>query len=471
VESASDVLKFTILVFLFFLAAPAVGFFMRKRPRWQRVTFFLICFLTIEGIFEPGEWGLTLDPILYRGHSRGFHFYLIEVAASALFFAQIFGNWRKVKLLPPGLVLYFVYCALSFVSIINAPEPVYTLMAALKAVKISIIFVAGYNFLQTDEDLRFLLTSMAITMTWELVAVMKMKYVGHIYQVPGTFEHQNALAMFGCMIGMVFLAVGLGPKEKHSNFLLFAYVACAAIVQATLSRGALVMFAVGTIGVVLLSLIDRPTKRRLGGSAVLAAIGIFGIMMTFNTIVGRFNDYGNDESKRTRVMLNAASREMLRDYPLGIGWNNFARVINKPFPYGDKIDDWQRANGNPVDPTYQKGVVESVYWLILAETGYQTLACYVVLMSVFLLWNLRAMMFFRHHLVGCVSLGIAIGCGINYVQSTLERVLTQPRNLMLWMLMLATTAKIESWRRVEARKQTLKKRAKVGLTEEVYQAA
>ena len=200
---------------------------------------------------------------------------------------------------------------------------------------------------------------------------------------------------------------------------------------------------------------------------VLAAIGIFGILMTFNTIVGRFNDYGNDESKRTRVMLNAASREMLRDYPLGIGWNNFARVINKPFPYGDKIDDWQRANGNPVDPAYQKGVVESVYWLILAETGYQTLACYVVLMSVFLLWNLRAMMFFRHHLVGCVSLGIAIGCGINYVQSTLERVLTQPRNLMLWMLMLATTAKIESWRRVEARKKMLKKSAKVGQNEEV----
>jgi hypothetical protein len=453
VESASDVLKFTILVFLFFLAAPVAGFFMRGRPRWQRITFFLICFLTIEGIFEPGEWGLTIDPILYRGHSRGFHFYLIEVVATALFFAQLFGNWRKIKLLPPGLGLYFVYCGLSFISIINAPEPVYVLMAALKAVKISIIFVAAYNFLQTDDDLQFFLSSMAVTITWELVAVMKMKYVGHIYQVPGTFEHQNALAMFVCMIGMLFLAVGLGPKGKHSNFLLFAYVACAAMVQATLSRGALVMFAVGTIGVVVLSLIDGPTKRRLGGTAVLAAIGAFGILMTFNTIVARFHDYGNDESKRTRTMLNAASREMLRDYPLGIGWNNFARVINKPFPYGDKIDDWQRANGNPVDPTYQKGVVESVYWLILAETGYQTLICYILLMSLFLFWNLRAMLFFRHHMVGCVSLGIAMGCGINYIQSTLERVLTQPRNLMLWMLMLATTAKIESWRKVEAAKK------------------
>jgi hypothetical protein len=148
-------------------------------------------------------------------------------------------------------------------------------------------------------------------------------------------------------------------------------------------------------------------------------------------------------------------------------------VINKPFPYGDKIDDWQRANGNPVDPTYQKGVVESVYWLILAETGYQTLICYIVLMSLFLFWNLRAMLFFRHHMVGCVSLGIAMGCGINYIQSTLERVLTQPRNLMLWMLMLATTAKIESWRKVEAAKKRNIQKApsRVKRKSPVYQSA
>ena len=468
-ESATDVVKFTVLVFLFFIAAPVTGFLMRHRPRFQRFSFFLICFLTIEGIFQPGEWGLTIDPILYRGHSRGFHFYFIEVAAAALFFAQIFSNWRSTKLFPPGLGLYLLYCGLSCVSIINAPEPMFVLMAALKAVKVTLIFLAAYNFLQTDDDLRFFLNSMGWTMLWELIAVLKLKYADHIYQVPGTFEHQNALAMFASMIGMVFLAAGLGAASRFSNFILFAYVACAAIVQSTLSRGGLVMFAAGTVAVVIVSLIDRPTKRRLQGTALLTLIAVIGLAMTLHTIIGRFRDYGNDESKRTRAMLNDASRQMLREHPLGIGWNNFARVINRPFPYGDKIDDWQRSNGNPVDPTYEKGVVESLYWLLLAETGYQSLACYLILIAVFLFWNFRGTLFFRNHLVGCVSMGIAVGCGINYVQSTLERVLTQPRNLILWMLMLATTAKIESWRRIEARKKRARALELAKRAEAIYQ--
>jgi hypothetical protein len=466
----SNIFKFLVLTGLFFFVAPALGFLMRRSYRWQRVAFGLMCFMTIEGILTPGEWGLTLEPILYRGHSRGFHFYFIEVVASALFFAQVFGNWRRVKLLPPGLGLYFVYCGLSFLSIINAPESPLVYMAALKAVKVSIIFLAGYNFIQTDDDLRFFLKAMAGTMIWEFVVVLKLKYVNHIYQVPGTFEHQNALAMFTSMIAMLFLAVGLGTKEKGSNFLILSFICCAGIVQSTLSRGALIMFAIGTIGVIAVSLIDKPTKRRLVGTAALGVIGLLGLMLTMDTIIARFNDYGNDESKRTRDMLNDASRQMLRDYPLGIGWNNFARVINHPFSYGDKIDDWQRFNGNPVDIYYEKGVVESLYWLILAETGYQTLICYLVLISMFLWWNLRSMLFFRNHLVGCVSMGIAMGCGVNYLQSTLERVLTQPRNLMLWMLILATTSRIESWRRVEAAKKRKAREQEVVLEGELQPA-
>jgi hypothetical protein len=57
------------------------------------------------------------------------------------------------------------------------------------------------------------------------------------------------------------------------------------------------------------------------------------------------------------------------------------------------------------------------------------------------------MLRFRYHLFGCVSLGIAVGCVCNYLQSTLERVLTQPRNLMLWLILLGIVSRIETWRR------------------------
>ena len=172
-----------------------------------------------------------------------------------------------------------------------------------------------------------------------------------------------------------------------------------------------------------------------------------------HTIMARFKDYGNDESKHTRDMLNEASRHMLRDYPLGIGWNNFAATINHPFPYGNHIDEWQSINGNPVDKKYQKGVVESLYYLHLAETGYPGLIAYLMIMTLFMWWNFRAFLIFRNHFLGCVSMGIAIGCGVIYVQSTLERVLTQERNLILWLLLLAVTSRIEAWRRIEKRRR------------------
>ena len=46
---------------------------------------------------------------------------------------------------------------------------------------------------------------------------------------------------------------------------------------------------------------------------------------------------------------------------------------------------------------------------------------------------------------------------MTYVQSTLERVLVQPRNLSLWLLLLAATARIELWRREEVRLRELEK--------------
>lgn len=144
---------------------------------------------------------------------------------------------------------------------------------------------------------------------------------------------------------------------------------------------------------------------------------------------------------------------MLHDFPLGVGWNNFALMINKPYYYGDHIDNWQLINGNSIDPDYKKGVVESLYWLLLSETGYQGFATYILLVTVFMFWNLRAAWFFRKQFLGTVAVGIFIGLSMNYAQSILERILIQPRNMMLWFILLAITARIETWRRAEKKRR------------------
>ncbi len=448
-----DYKKAVILSLLYLVLAPLLGILINRSPRLQRFVFLFLCFATVSGVLHAQEWGLTIMSQVYRGHARGFHFFWAEIAAIILIFAKMFGQWRSFRAFPPGFWLWIAYCFASLISLFNAPEPLYVWFSFAKAIKIIVVFVAAYNFIKTEEDLRFALFCFVGVILWELVAVLNQKYVEHIFQVWGTFEHQNSLCMYTILIGMVFLSVSLGPKHRKSNYYFFAYLACAAIVQSSLSRAGLFIFAGGTLLVIFGSLLDRPTRRRIKVLGALACIGVIGLTLAMDTIMKRFNQYGNDESARTRTMLNLSSKLMLQDYPLGIGWNNFAVTINPPFTYGEHIDDWQRKNGNVVDKRYKKGVVESLWWLLLAETGYQGFVLYLLFIGLFLWLNCQNAIFFRRSYIGAVSVGLLVGTSMNYVQSFLERVLTQPRNMMLWFILLAMTARITAWRKAELRRR------------------
>ena len=440
--------KLAVVFLLFGAMPPTMAYLMRGRVTLQRSLFALVCFMTIGGLMGPAEWGLTLGSVeWYRGHAKGYHFYFSEALALALTLAIALERKPSFRWFPPGAWLYLAYVFLCLLSIVNAPVKGYTLMAALKCFKMGVFLVMAFNFVRTDDDLHWFLTVMVFVMGWELMVVLKLKYLQGMYQVRGTFEHQNPLSMFSSMIGLILLATGMGPPHPRANWYLFGYLCTAAIVQSTLSRAGLVVFAFGTAMVVGLSILDKPTKRRILAVASLGTVGTLGLLLTIGTIVARFHDQGNEASKETRDLLNDASRHMLRDFHLGIGWNNFAHTINHPFAYGDGIDDWERERGHKVDEDYAKGVVESHYYLLLAETGYQGFLAYIAFIMAFLYWNARGFLAFRHHLRGCVSLGIAVGCSVNYLQSSLERVLTQPRNLMLWLLLLGIAARIEIWRR------------------------
>ncbi len=410
--------------------------------------------MTISGFFSSAEWGLTLGDVAeYRGHSRGFHFYFNEIFALSLIIAAALERKSKFKLFPPGLWLYLLYCGLSLVSILNAPSLLYLSMAAFKAFKAALIFIAAYNFVRTEKDLHFFLKAMCLTLFWEFLIVVKMKYLDGRHQIMGTFEHQNALAMYVNLISMVLLAAGAAAKGRWANVYLFIFLMSAVMVEFTLSRAGLVIFGLGTALVMGLILLEKFTQRRVIIVGVIAFCAVLGLAKTMGTIIDRFNDPYTYDSKQTRIMLKAASLQMFRDYPLGIGWNNYGIVINHPYPYGDKIDQYFRLHGDILDRNAPKGIEEGLYYLLLAETGFEGFAAYVALLSLFLWWNLRAAWHFRGQFLGAISIGIAIGCGINYLQSIVERVLTQPRNMMLWLILLGLTAKIETWRRQSVRQR------------------
>ncbi|MCB1128582.1 MAG: hypothetical protein KDM81_18950, partial [Verrucomicrobiae bacterium] len=195
----------------------------------------------------------------------------------------------------------------------------------------------------------------------------------------------------------------------------------------------------------------KPTVRRWSVAAGMGVVGAVGLLLTADTIVARFNDHGNQASSELREVMKDACREMVRDHPLGIGWNNYALVVNPPYRYAEVYYDWIRGRGMRVDETKANSVVESHYYLLLAETGYPGLAAWLLVIGLAWWRNLRAFLAFGHSFQRSLSLGIAAGCALNYLQSTLERVLTQPRNLMLWLILMGVTGRLEQLRRERRR--------------------
>ncbi len=431
-----DVIKFMILFGLHAVAAPVVGVWMsghRKRQRWGLA---VLVFMTSWHI---NKLTLMVNSVeMYRGHTKGFEGSLLTVVALALLVARWWEKTADFRWLPSCVVFWLLYCAASTLSIFAAPNATYVLMSAWKFTSVAVILAAGWNCVRNDEDLQWLARGTAATLAIQAAVVMKMRYVDGFYQVRGWFEHQNPLAMWAYMLGLPLLALAMSPvSARDTRWYAVGFFGAALAVYGSLSRAALAMFAAGTVAVAGWSLVlDKFTGKRLRVIGAMAGMGLLGLPLVVDTVIARFNDEGNAASGETRDVMNLASKAMLDDSFVGIGWNNFALTINAPWTYGDVINDWERDRGHKVDEDYAKGVVESHYWLLLAENGWPGFITYM--------WFLIAAQFslligwWRHRGTprGAFMLGLLVALTLIYVHSNLERVLTQTKNLAAYMLIL-----------------------------------
>lgn len=448
VVDGKELLKALIIFAVFPIGAPLLGILLKNRPRLQDLVFGLMCFMTINGFLGAGNWGLTLDSHeFYRGHARGYHFYFNHAAGIALFIAAMLERPLTLPRRPPGLLLYLLYCAVSSISIVNAVRPDFHWMAMHKMLFVLCIFLGAYGYLRTPGRILFFFRVMAVVLCWQALVVLKTRYLDGQYQARGTFEHQNALAMYANLISMTLLALALGPDHPRNKWLFAGFLASCLIIVAALSRASMAIFGVGVVCILMVSLLQRPSAQRLILIGGFVAAAFLGGLLSIDTIVSRFHDDGNTASAEYRAVLNQAALAMLRDNPLGVGWNNFAEVINEPYPYSEFVWQWLRDRNHTVNTDRVNSCVESHYFLILAENGWLGLVAFLCLILWTLFRNVRAALTLHDTTLRLVSLGIAMGCLLNYAQSHLERVLTQPRNLMLWMILLAVTARIEQIRR------------------------
>jgi hypothetical protein len=442
----ADVIKFLGIAGAYLVLAPALGWIIANRPELRRWFFALLVFMTSWHINKLTV--MFLSDEFYRGHTKGYEGSLLSILAFALLWSFRLAPGRDFRWLPPGAGLWVLQCLLCCLSVFAAPDVNYVAMAAWKFLTAGLVFAAAFHCVADEADLRWLLRAMTVTLGLQALVVLKLKYVDGFYQVRGWFEHQNPLSMWAYLLGLPLLSAALGPgDERETKWRLGGFIAAAVIIQASLSRASLAAFAVGVAGVCLLSLWDGINLKRLRIIFTLALLAGLGLLASLNTIISRFNDEGNQASGETRVVMNLASAAMLHDSWVGLGWNNFGLTINAPYHYGDAINEWERDRGHRVDEDYAKGIVESHYWLLLAENGYPGLLDYLLFVGVTGWWILRGIPAWRGSLASAFLAGLAVALVLIYLHSSLERVLTQTKNLAMWLLLLGVAARLEYNRR------------------------
>lgn len=444
-----EIIKFLVVSGWYLVLPPMLGWWLQGNRRRQRWVMAAMVFLTSAHI---NKFTLMLNSVeFYRGHTKGFEASLIVTLALSLLAAGFLERAKGFRWVPPGLGWWWLYCAVSMLSILAAPNTTYVMMAGWKFTTSGVILAAAYNYLKDEEDLRWLLKAIAVTLIVQAVVVLKMKYVDGFYQVRGWFEHQNPLAMWAYLLGLPLLAVTMAKASKsETRWWGIGFLCSAIIIQSALSRAALAMFVAGVGAVMALGFFDGITARRIRTVVAMGFLGLLGAAAAADTIIARFGDRGNQASGETREVMNLASLAMLQDSAIGIGWNNFGLTINAPFPYGDVINDWERARGHKVDEDYAKGVVESHYWLLLAETGYGGLITYLAMIGVVQWWAVRGLWARRGTLAGVFLGAVAVGFGLTYVHSDLERVLTQTKNLSMWLILVGCVSRLEAQRKGRA---------------------
>jgi hypothetical protein len=232
-----DLIKLLIAFLLYGGLAPLLGMMLATRRSWQRAMFGLMMFMPT---LQPGRFTFMLGSIdTYRGHVKGYEISFIEVFSLALIIAVLNGprepgKPRRAKL-PPGNWIYLGWAVVGLLSVFNAWEPNYVLMAFTRVFKSALIFAAAALYLRDEKDLRAAIAGLAAGVILQAWICLKMRYVDGYFQIKGWFEHQNPMSMWAYMSACVVFAAAMHKEVKGRLLSLVSrcvwrcWIVCAAL--------------------------------------------------------------------------------------------------------------------------------------------------------------------------------------------------------------------------------------------------
>ena len=368
----------------------------------------------------------------YRGTSRGMEVSIIYIIAFTILLTltilrgprKIFPDW--------GSRIYLIYFLLSLPSLNIAANRLYSFLELWKMVMIYLVFLAVYHYLEfSDGDFDIILYGLMIIVVVNFLKIVLQHFQG-IYQVYGYFPHQNSLAMYMQLVGMIFFSRYFNNADgrKSKLFLMGFCFASMALVR-TYSRGALACYPIAGFITLASSVWFKFSARKIYITAILAFIGLIGLGISLPRIIERFQK-APEASGQTRKHFAIAALNMMKDHPFaGVGINNWGIKINPPYDYSRHREIMR------FKEDHKDGIVETIYLLVGAECGIPCLLALLTWFGFYFFSSFRLMFLLRRTPFFYIPAGAIGGMTGIFMQSCLEWVLKQQINFMLLITVFA----------------------------------
>ena len=456
------------LVFLIAaLGVPPLSVLLYLNGRWMKYVFYgiaaAICLFqsTAINFFSHEEYSGTargmevslayllalavLVALILRGQlkggdpNEGFRGPAVTMIAATMF-RRVWG-WLPER----GFWLYLFYFLLCLPSLTSASDCLIAWFEVWKMMMLYLVYLATYSYLKTSDDAKTILRVLGL-LVFVNAAQVVLAHLQGVYQPHGIFPHRNGMAMAMQLLGNLFFA-GYLMNGIKTPFGLFCLLACGGAVLSTIwsySRGALMILPVAYSITAFACLMERRTSRlKFKRLLPIILLGAIVTAIALPRVVERFLN-APKQSGNTRVELAYCAREMIKDEPLrGVGINNWSLKMAPAYRYQDRAG---ALLGLDLD---YKGIVETVYLLVCAECGIPALLAMLVWFFWYWFSCIRLMRRLKGTWYYFIPAGLLGGLSSQYLQSTLEWVLRQQRNMLLLLLTFAILSYLNtSWRKL-----------------------
>ena len=233
----------------------------------------------MDRVCMAGIWFMAINPVdvtlfsytLYRGDIRGIEFGVTDWLTITMIVTMLKApRWQKRKLYIRNpnevwMALYLAYCTFT---ISTALIPQFAFFGVTKLIRAYATFWVAYNFIRSEDDLRFIIWCVVGITFYSFSQVLMDKYTRGIFPPKGSFPHQNSLATFQNMMNFIIFAVLMQDSEKlfdKRTLIYWAALGAGVLTSvATLSRGGMATMVMGFAMIVILSffLKQKPVKNK-----------------------------------------------------------------------------------------------------------------------------------------------------------------------------------------------------------------